>query len=207
MKAGHYCFPRGKYLKYSLHMEGKTAQKKQQWPPTSTWFHVSVKCCQSSTFSVPICSNFGHGPPVFHRQDPNVGCTLAACISFKSPVARCRCCARSQAPITAQKLAALGATFRARPQGAADWMVGQCGAMWSIYRIYSHRAISIYLPWWSMVCQAVSICFYPSNTLAWQILGQNFRIDTAALLNGIASKRAKACSHCAALWQQLSMAP
>jgi hypothetical protein len=51
--------------------------------------------------------------PVVHRQDPNVGCTLAACISFKRPVARCRCCARSQAPITAQKLATLGATLRA----------------------------------------------------------------------------------------------
>ena len=53
-------------------------------------------------------------------------------------------------------------------------------------------------PWCARLFLSVSIRL-EMRTLAWQILGQNFRIDTTALLNGIASKRAKACSHCAAL--------
>ena len=168
MKAGHYCFPCGKYLKYSLHMEGKTAQKKQQWPRTSTWFHVSVKCCQSSTFSVPICSNFGHGPStpscklqLFTARIPMWAAHLPPASASRGPWP-----AVVAAPVRRHR--SLRRSWRrwVPPSGrfqGADWMVGQCGAMWSIYRIYSHAIYHIYPPWWSMVCQAVSICFYPSG--------------------------------------------
>ena len=81
-------------------------------------------------FSVSsLCTNIQLQTPVLQRQDPNVGCTLAACISFKRPVARCRCCARSQAPITAQKLETLGATFRIKVKLIGWWSDREkCGA-------------------------------------------------------------------------------
>ena len=80
----------------------------------------------------------------------------------------------------------------------------QCGASTESTAISCHHIMPyiIYIhhgdPWCARLFLSVSIRL-EMRTLAWQILGQNFRIDTAALLNGIASKRAKACSHCAAL--------
>lgn len=151
MKAGHYCFPCAKYLKYSLHMEGKTAQKKTAMAtnlhmiprvsevlpcvarvPPSAFQYVPILGTDLQFFTARIPMWAAHLPPASASRGPWPAVVAA-------PVRRHRSLRRSWRRWVPP-------SGRARKVQLIGWWgnVEQCGASTESTAISS---ISIYLPW------------------------------------------------------------